>query len=685
MKRFLLTLIMAVVVTASAMALENITVNGAVRTMIVHAPKDIAENAALVIACHGANQDANFHSTQNSAWIEVADREKFVVVFPNGENHFWDISGNKDIDFVLAIIKEMESRYGINTNRVYMTGFSMGGMFTYHCANRIADRIAAFVPVSGYPMGEKIAASSRPVPILHCHGTGDDVCVFSGVQPTLDAWIKRNGCSTTPKTMRPYPAGNPNVNTTRTDWLDGENGVEVSLLAFDGKGHWQCEDKTFARVSDEGWAFMKRWSLGPDAPKVVEIDPENGSFDLPQSGLEINVKFNENISAEGVAASISGPAGPCELGVTASADLLTLTMPSGVTLPKGSYTLTVSNVKGENGGVTGKIACNYIIGIEEVGEQLAIKTVFEPDMRAEQGMVGEGIPTGWYRVNSRANGEKDEKGSGSANTGGARMKYFLEGGDFSEGFYLSARDYDKCEITYGKYDGYRLHLTPGKYTVQFNSIFWNKGSMDGNVTFDFSVSDLAGSPVARFGSLSSTGNLDENSGQTITGSKTHIYEFTIEEESDYLVGYTMSSGWAAVIVGGLKITTSASAADKYKGGFLRAMASARTLYDSVDEKYLGDATVVTLRNVIDKYDGFTSTSPSKYEAATDEVLAAIAGVDPSMSGIDSIGADGEMPVSVEYYDVAGRRLPQLAKGVNIVLYRYPSGRAVTEKRIVTQN
>ncbi len=679
MKRLLFSLLVLCSVVAWGQGLENLTVNGATRTMIVHAPAGLGESPALVIACHGANQDANYHSTVNSAWIEVSDREKFVVVFPNGENKFWDISGNKDIDFVLAIIKEMESRYGINTNRVYMTGFSMGGMFTYHCANRIADRIAAFVPVSGYPMGEKIAASSRPVPILHCHGTGDDVCVFSGVQPTLDAWIKRNGCNTTPVTTRPYPVGNPNANTTRTDWLDGENGVEVSLLAFDGKGHWQCEDKAFARVSDEGWAFMNRWSLGPDAPKVASVEPEDGSFDLPQSGLDITLSFDEAVETDGVTAVLAGASTSCELEVSASGHDMTLSMPAGVTLPKGSYTLTVENVKGESGGVMKKFTCGYVIGIEEVGEQLAVKTVFEPDLRATQGSVGEGIPAGWYRCNSRANGEKDEKEQNSANTGGARMKYFLEGGDFSEGFYLSARDYDKCEITYGRYDGYRLHLVPGKYTVNFNSIFWNKGSLDGKVTFDFTVAGIDGSPVTRFGSLASTGNLDENSGRTIEGSTLHAYEFEIPTEGDYLVSYTMTSGWAAVIVGGLKITTSASAADIYKGGFLRAMAAAVKLYGSIAPEYLELQEVVNLKSVIDAYEGFTSTSPSRYEAATAEVLAAIEAVNASVAGVDDVVADGEQPVSVEYYDLSGRRLSGRPEGIGIACYRYLSGRVVTKK------
>jgi poly(3-hydroxybutyrate) depolymerase len=74
----------------------------------------------------------------------------------------------------------------------------MGGMFTYHAMNKIADRIAAFAPISGYPMGGATASPNvRPIPIIHTHGTSDDVVTFSNVQKNLNVWIKHNGCPET--------------------------------------------------------------------------------------------------------------------------------------------------------------------------------------------------------------------------------------------------------------------------------------------------------------------------------------------------------------------------------------------------------------------------------------------------------------------------------------------------------
>ena len=126
---FLKSMIKAVLACVSFVALtnnafaDNITVNGVTRHMIVYAPSGIEKNRPLIIQMHGMNQDAPYQ--QNAAkWEEIADTARFVVVFPNGENKAWDISGDKDVNFLKAIINEMSDKYGIDTKRVSVSGFS---------------------------------------------------------------------------------------------------------------------------------------------------------------------------------------------------------------------------------------------------------------------------------------------------------------------------------------------------------------------------------------------------------------------------------------------------------------------------------------------------------------------------------------------------------------------------------
>lgn len=673
----LITLSLAIMTLFSVSATtvwKKVSVNGTNRDIKVHLPETMRGGDALVIACHGMNQSADWHDS-NSKWAAVSDTAGFVLVFPEGIDHGWDISGNRDVDFVCAIIDKMEKEHGINPSRVYLTGFSMGGMFTYHCANRIADKIAAFVPVSGYPMWDKSAYSSRPVPIMHVHGTGDDVCVFSGVQPTLDNWIKRNGCNTVEELIAPYPKGNRNQGAKMHIWGDGLDGVEVRLLEFKDKGHWQSEDPVFCLTSVEAWNFMKRWSLGPDAPKVKDIVPESGSFDLPEEGFEIRLSFDMDVEPDGVEATLSKDGESVSLEAKGDGNTLILTVPQ---LERGDYRLNVGNVKGSNDGVMKKFTAVYTVGVEEVGDVPPYNVIFHPDLRAEEQTVGEGIPTGWHRINTRS-GAKDEKGSGSANTGGARMKYFMTGGDFNEGFYLSARDNDRCDITYGKYvPDYALHFEKGKYVASFNSVYWNEGSLNGNVKFDFSVKTLDGTAVASFPSLPSSGNMNEQAAK-IEGSTLHTLEFEIPAEDDYTVGYSMTAGWAAVIVGNLKIETALSPAERYKGGFHRTLKQAKALYESIAEDDRDRQEAIDLLAVINAHESLVSTSPSEYEKAIRDLNEAMERA-ASLSAVEALSVAAEV-LSREFLDIYGRLVSPDEKGLVIERIRYRDGRTVTTKRM----
>lgn len=240
----------------------NIKVGSTTRNAIVYVPTGLSK-PAIVIQCHGMNQDAAYQQAQ-AKWEPIADTGKFLVVFPNGVNKAWDISGTTDVEFMKAIIDTMVKVHGADRDRVYLSGFSMGGMFTYHAMNKLSDRIAAFAPCSGYPMGGTTPASTRPVPILHIHGTTDDVVRYSGVEGVLSKWRTWNGCPTSPTTIKPYPAGKTGSMSARDLWSPcTKNGktVEVALITNTGKGHWYSMDQAGAVSSVEIWNFSKRYSL----------------------------------------------------------------------------------------------------------------------------------------------------------------------------------------------------------------------------------------------------------------------------------------------------------------------------------------------------------------------------------------------------------------------------------------
>lgn len=260
MRHILATIFLSLCVLT--MSAESLRVGNLTRNYISYVPANLGAHRPLLISCHGMNQDANYQ--KNMLKIEsVADTAKFVTVFPEGIDKGWDLSGNRDINFVLALIDEMVSKYDIDPCRVYLSGFSMGGMFTYHAMNKIADRIAAFAPISGYPMGGATANPNvRPVPIIHTHGTSDDVVPFANVQSNLNVWIQHNGCPAT-ASVTPRYRNTPNI--TRHVWGPGNDGVEVVLMEMAGKGHWISNDYGVL-TGDEIWKFCSRYSVDVTYP-----------------------------------------------------------------------------------------------------------------------------------------------------------------------------------------------------------------------------------------------------------------------------------------------------------------------------------------------------------------------------------------------------------------------------------
>lgn len=659
MKKTLLSILLLWAAVA-AQALENLVVDNVTRTMITYAPQNLPDNAPLIIACHGAQQDAPY--LQGFAKFEqIADTAKFVVVYPNGINNYWDISGNSDIRFVEKIIDTMHERYNINTNRVYLTGFSMGGMFTYHCANRIADKIAAFCPVSGYPMGGPNATASRPVPILHTHGTADDVCAYSPVQSHVNAWVKFNGCDQNPEVIKPYPASKPGSGAVMRKYHNGRNGVEVWFLTLDNKGHWWSMDPVQALTSEEIWNFCRQYTLGADAPKVLAVEPENNSFDLlSDRDRTFSYTFNDSVDCNQVHATLSkrdGSSVALDVQQSGFEPSVTFTLPADVTLADGSYTLTLSNAVNREGGLLRSHKTHYVYGVEEVGETVRVDTLYHPDWYAEQAAVGEGIPSFWRRININSNGEKETTPQNTANCAGVRLKYFERGGDFDCGFYFSARDNASCELRYGSYAAARLALEARDYTISFRSTYWSDGSLSANATFDCSLLNFEYQSVWSANSLTSTNSMHETTNHQIQGSKFHSFDITIDKAANYLLNFSMTQGWNSVILGDLLITTQLSLAERYKGTFYRTLLEAQRIIKGYETCDAG----IALQSVIDQYAGFASTSPTAYVAATQELQQAI----------DAFKA-ADKPASIQqlaqpqgapaYYDLMGRRVTHPVAG-----------------------
>lgn len=267
----LFMILLAMCLQLPAQSWETITVGSGIRKTYTYIPLNVEKSPALVISLHGMNQDPEYQQKQTQ-WNAMADKEGFIVTYPLGNNKMWDTNGTSDVKFVETVIKEMINQHHVDKNRIYLSGFSMGSWLGYHCLETLGDQIAAFGPVSGVDIGKQPKAN-RKVPIMHIHGTGDDVFKYTGDPshmaggyPSIEEYVKKwaayEGCdASNPQVVRPYPSSRKTANATRTIYNNVNDDVEVNLISIDGQGHWHSNDPNGVNSTQELWNFFKRHRL----------------------------------------------------------------------------------------------------------------------------------------------------------------------------------------------------------------------------------------------------------------------------------------------------------------------------------------------------------------------------------------------------------------------------------------
>ncbi|MCQ2196811.1 MAG: hypothetical protein MJZ60_04725 [Bacteroidaceae bacterium] len=248
----------------------EIKVNGATRKMICYTPNLMTRNMPLFIITHGMNQDPVYQRDMDKFYLQC-DTAKFVVAYLEGEGKSWDIGGSKDLNFVKQTITDLNRVYGIDKNRVYWAGFSMGSMLIYHgIENGMSSYIAAFAPCSGVKFSEPWTKCKKPVNLIHCHSKNDDVFPIGQYKPRDYAahFADVNKCTEYKKWTNASPLGSSDKGD-KERWWNGTNGSEVEVYMSNTGGHWPSQN-----YIKEIWCFCKRFSLESDAKVFNKVQTE---------------------------------------------------------------------------------------------------------------------------------------------------------------------------------------------------------------------------------------------------------------------------------------------------------------------------------------------------------------------------------------------------------------------------
>jgi predicted peptidase len=106
----------------------------------------------------------------------------FIVASPQARNSFQRF----DPVALNAMLDELLERLPIDPDRVYLTGLSMGGFWTYGWASQHPERFAAIAPVCGM-WDPADACRLKDVPVWAFHGAQDPVVPLAGDQVMIDA------------------------------------------------------------------------------------------------------------------------------------------------------------------------------------------------------------------------------------------------------------------------------------------------------------------------------------------------------------------------------------------------------------------------------------------------------------------------------------------------------------------
>lgn len=290
---------------------EQLEAGGLERSFSFYAPPQLAANAPLIVALHGANSDGQkLRAFTGYEFDVLADRNGFMVAYPDSFAGSWNDcrvashnqarrQGIDDVGFVKAVIANLQARYSV-AGPVYVLGYSTGGLMVYRLAMEAPETFAAAAAISANlptDADSDCTASGTPVSIAILNGTADQINPFDGGK-MHSVWTTDLGNLQSAEQSARYfaalagQAGQPYVErlndrdghpltwVERRTWSGGAANIE--LVAIHGGGHTISQSlvrqprilgptSTDVDAPQEVWRFFKqpgeRLSLATAMPR----------------------------------------------------------------------------------------------------------------------------------------------------------------------------------------------------------------------------------------------------------------------------------------------------------------------------------------------------------------------------------------------------------------------------------
>ena len=537
MKRTTLFLTLVLLMASYVFAYEkqsiNITVNGKPRNMVVFTPNSFPAKSPLFIVTHGMNQDPEYQYGSDKMY-EMIDTAKFVITYLRSDGSTWDTGGTNDQTFVSKAIDEMASRFDIDRDRVYWSGFSMGSMLIHHCIANMQNKIAAFAPTSGIQFSEQPwNKCNKPVNLLECIAYDDDVFGYEqyGIHAYIENYAKHDKHTKYSKTIG-YKYNSSNWQDGDLEkWTGGPNGGEVWLYSYNSGGHWPS-DQNRQLI----WNFCKRFSLNQPKANITEPTGETTFVCLSPKD---QVTFPD-IDVEATAKATQGTISKVDIYLdntllnsqTEAPYTATVSVPEA-----GKYNLRVEAT--DSNGKTGESSC-----------ALNYKTHGRFYRLADDFFVEGVIPQNWYV----SNGSNTFIGGGMPSTSGPRVLRFTNNTrDFDYGLFVE-NNTNKEKAAWAKFgvkEGRSsLNLYTGSYKLNYKICNWNQADFS---PVTVAIETLDGQVIASQ-TYTPTFNFGGKVNTKFSSITAQSLEFDITKRDNYVVAiYADAKRHADFVIGQLNI------------------------------------------------------------------------------------------------------------------------------------
>jgi poly(3-hydroxybutyrate) depolymerase len=168
---------------------------------LVLVPTNTAEAAngklPAILFLHGIGESGNdLNVLRRNGFprnLEGDQQFPFIFIMPQCPSSTeWYYTNADNVTAMRTFLDDIIARFPVDTNRIYVTGLSMGGIGSWYFAIKLPTRFAALVPVSFRGDGWS-PSPARDIPVWAFHGAKDGVIPFAKAQSLVDEFTASGG------------------------------------------------------------------------------------------------------------------------------------------------------------------------------------------------------------------------------------------------------------------------------------------------------------------------------------------------------------------------------------------------------------------------------------------------------------------------------------------------------------